>query len=111
LGIKPGDYRTFSYEKGVNANHHLAVNFIVRREISTAFRLLFVCYILNMHAVTQDTIDEFNGSLWLSIESLDCHKTRCNCLPYRGVARVGRLSRLPLSAEFKGQQMDGIINT
>jgi hypothetical protein len=76
LGIKPGDYRTFSYEKGVNANHHLAAKFIVRREISTAFRrLLFVCYILNMHAVTLDTIVEFNGSSWLSIESLDFHKT------------------------------------
>jgi hypothetical protein len=61
LGIKQGDYRTFSYEKGVNANHHLAANFVVRREISTAFRrLLFMCYILNMHAVTQNTSDEFN---------------------------------------------------
>jgi hypothetical protein len=46
-------------KKGVNSNHHLAANFIVRREISTAFRKsLFVCYILNMHAVTEDTIDD-----------------------------------------------------
>jgi len=74
LGIKPGDYRIYYYEKGINANHHLAANFIVRREISTAFRrLLFVCYFLNMHAVIQDIIDEFNGSFWLSIESLDYH--------------------------------------
>ena len=66
-----------------------------------------MCYILNMHAVTQDTIDEFNGSSWLSIESLDYHKTRCNCLPYRGVARVGWLARRPCQQSLRG----GKINT
>jgi hypothetical protein len=108
LRIKPGGYRTFSDEKGVNANNHLAADFIVRREISTAFRrLLFMCYILNMHAVTQNTSDEFNGPAWLSRESLDFHPTYCNCLSYRDLATVGRVARSPGSAGFEGRQMGG----
>lgn len=70
-----------------------------------------MCYILSMNAITQDTSDEFSGSSWLSIENLDFHKTRCNCLSYRGVARVGRVARPSREAEFKGRQMGGIINT
>jgi hypothetical protein len=54
-----------------------------------------MCYILNMHAVTQNTSDEFKGFAWLSRESLDFHTTRCNSLSYRDFARVGRVARPP----------------
>jgi len=70
-------------KKGGNANHHLAAKCIVRSEISTAFRrLLLVCYILNMRAVTEGIIDESNGASWLSMESLDqCFTTFVRARP------------------------------